>query len=80
MVTAPILSYPNDFDIFVLDTDASNHAIGAILSQVQDDVEPVVCYGSYVLILFIRLQVLTPSRSQQPDMAFVFQIPGRTIG
>ena len=49
MVTAPILSYPNASDMFVLDTDASNHAIGAVLSQVQDDVERVVCYGSYVL-------------------------------
>ena len=49
MVTAPILSYPNASDMFVLDTDASNHAIGAVLSQVQDDIERVVCYGSYVL-------------------------------
>ena len=43
MITAPILSYPNASDIFVLDTDASNHAIGAVLSQVLDDVERVVC-------------------------------------
>ena len=33
-----------------------------------------------VLILFVRSQFLTPNRSQQPDMAFAFQIPGRTIG
>ena len=49
MVTAPILSYPNASDMFMLDTDTSNYAIGAILSQLQNDVKQVVCYGSYVL-------------------------------
>ena len=33
-----------------------------------------------VLILFARLQVLDLNRSQHPDMAFAFQVPGRTIG
>ena len=34
---------------FVLDTDASDKAIGAVLSQVQDGKERVVAYGSFVL-------------------------------
>ena len=59
MVTAAILSYPNASDMFVLDTDASNHAIGAVLSQLQDDVERVVCYGSYVLTLEQRRYCVT---------------------
>lgn len=28
-----LLSYPNLDDAFILDTDAGNHAIGAVLSQ-----------------------------------------------
>ena len=52
MVTAAILSYPNA-------SDTSNHAIGAILSQLQDDVERVVCYGSYVLTLEQRRYCVT---------------------
>ena len=49
LISAPILSYPNAEDVFVLDTDASGHAIGAVLSQIQNDCEKVICYGSYVL-------------------------------
>ena len=49
MISAPILGYPNSEDTFVLDTDASNYSIGAVLSQIQDGHERVICYGSYVL-------------------------------
>ena len=49
MLSAPILSYPNAHDTFILDTDASGQAIGAVLSQVQDEAEKVICYRSYVL-------------------------------
>ena len=41
-----ILTYPNDQDKFILDTDASDKAMGAVLSQVQVEVERVVAYGS----------------------------------
>ncbi|KAL6419492.1 hypothetical protein ACFW04_011368 [Cataglyphis niger] len=34
---------------FILDTDASNHGIGAVLSQIQDGVERVIAYYSHVL-------------------------------
>ncbi|XP_078458809.1 uncharacterized protein LOC144723905 [Lampetra planeri] len=41
--------YP-DFSLpFILDMDASDTGIGAVLSQVKDDVERWVAYGSYVL-------------------------------
>ena len=46
---APLLVYPKEGGGFVLDTDASDKAIGAVLSQVQDGKEMVVAYGSFVM-------------------------------
>ena len=46
---APLLVYPKEGGGFVLDTDASDKAIGVVLSQVQDGKERVVAYGSFVL-------------------------------
>ena len=48
---APVLAYPNSQDTLILDTDASDKAIGAELLQVQDGVEKVICYGSLSLTL-----------------------------
>ena len=46
LLTSPILGYP-DFKIpFVLHTDASDTAAGAILSQFQNDQENVIAYWS----------------------------------
>jgi len=49
LTTSPILAMPTDDGEFILDTDASGHAIGAVLSQVQDGVERVVAYASRTL-------------------------------
>ncbi len=49
LMSAPILAFPNNTDMFILDCDASNRAIGAELIQVQDGMERVVGYSSYVL-------------------------------
>lgn len=49
LISAPILSFPNDTDPFVLDTDASNCGVGAVLSQVQDGQERVIEYFSKTL-------------------------------
>ena len=49
LVTAPVLSYPNPKDLFILDTDASDQAIGAELVQVQEGKEKVIGYASFVL-------------------------------
>lgn len=51
LVTAPILGYPSQDseDMYVLDTDASNCHIGAVLSQIQSGKETVLAYGSKVL-------------------------------
>lgn len=49
LTTAPILGLPNDEDEFILDTDASEFAIGAVLSQKQKGMEVVLAYGSRLL-------------------------------
>ena len=46
LTEAPILTLPRDQGMFILDTDASNHGIGAVLSQIQDGEERVVSYAS----------------------------------
>ena len=51
LTKAPILAFPNDDDLFILDTDASDIAIGGVLSQRQQGVEKVISYGSFVLLL-----------------------------
>ena len=39
LTEAPVLAYPIDVARFILDTDASNYAMGAVLSQLQKDDE-----------------------------------------
>ena len=46
---APILSHPRSEGQYILDTDASNEGIEAVLSQIQDDEEKVIAYGSKTL-------------------------------
>lgn len=49
LITAPILAYPQLGVEFILDTDASNYGIGAVLSQEDDGKERVVAYASRTL-------------------------------
>ncbi|XP_067667689.1 uncharacterized protein [Haliotis asinina] len=49
LISAPILAYPSHTELFILDTDASNFAMGAVLSQVQDGSEKVIAYASKTL-------------------------------
>jgi len=50
LITAPVLAYPQaEGSEFILDTDASAYAIGAVLSQVQDGKGRVIAYGSRCL-------------------------------
>ena len=49
LVSAPILQYPDPQQPFILDTDASAHGIGAVLSQLFGGEERVVAYYSRAL-------------------------------
>ena len=50
LINAPTLGFPNDTDDFILDTDASDKGIGAVLSQVDSaGTERVISYGSLTL-------------------------------
>ena len=49
LISAPILTYPHAEKQFILDTDVSNLGIGAVLSQIVDDKESVIAYGSWSL-------------------------------
>ena len=46
LAEAPMLGYPMDRGDFILDTDASDVGMGAVLSQIQDGVERVISYFS----------------------------------
>jgi len=46
LVGADVLALPTDEGTFILDCDASDKAIGAVLSQIQDGEERPVCYAS----------------------------------
>ena len=49
LVSAPILTYPDIEQDFILDTDASGVGIGAILSQKQNGQDKVITYFSKAL-------------------------------
>ena len=49
LMTEPVLSHPQPDGEFILDTDASNYAIGGALYQIQDNEERVIFYASKTL-------------------------------
>lgn len=46
LISTKVLAYPTRTDKFIIDTDASNFGMGAVLSQVQNGEERVIAYGS----------------------------------
>ena len=49
LVNSPILAYPSVGTPYILDTDSSQTAVGAVLSQVQEGQERVIAYFSKAL-------------------------------
>jgi hypothetical protein len=49
LVSSPILAHPDFSKKFILDTDASNEAIGAVLSQEIDGKEKPIAFASRTL-------------------------------
>ena len=47
LTSAPVLTLPNAQDTFRLDTDASDYAVGAALSQVQKGQERAIAFASF---------------------------------
>ena len=61
-----MLGYPRPEGKLILDTDASSHAVGAVLSQEQDGVERVLAYYSQTLKRAER-QYCTPVLCHQKE-------------
>jgi hypothetical protein len=49
LCTAPILSYPQPRERFLVDTDSSNVGIEGVISQVQEEQERVIAYYNKTL-------------------------------
>ena len=49
LTSLPVLALPNSTDPLILDIDALNMGIGAMMSQVQKEKERVIVYFNYVL-------------------------------
>lgn len=48
-MSAQVLAYPRTKELLLLDTDASNVGVGAVLSQVHDGEEIFIAYYSHAL-------------------------------
>ena len=46
LTSPPVMAFPLPEALFILDTDASNFSIGAVLSQLQNGEERVISYAS----------------------------------
>lgn len=49
LINSPVLAFQKCSGTFVLDCDASSHALGGVLSQLQDGEEKVIAYASRTL-------------------------------
>ena len=66
LTTAPVLAYPDvNGGEFILDCDASNFGIGAVLSQIQDGAEKVISYSSRTLSEAEQMYCVTKKKCWQ---------------
>jgi len=49
LISSSVFSFPTEEGEFILDTDMSNHGLGAVLFQKQEGQEKVIAYFSQVL-------------------------------
>ena len=63
LTNPPLLAYPRFEEKFILDTDASDTGIGGVLSQLHDENERVIGYGSRTLTKPERRYSTTRGRS-----------------
>ena len=49
LISPDVMAFPTDDGQFILDSDASDETIGAVLMQIQSGVEKVIAYGSQTL-------------------------------
>ena len=68
LLQAPILGFPTEAELFVLDMDASLFAVGGILNQIQGDREVVIAYASKSLRQSQRQNCTTP---REMRLAFI---------
>ena len=54
LMTAPVMAYPTDKDEYILDTEASDLAIGGTLIQVQYGIKKTIAYGGRTLNKAVR--------------------------
>ena len=73
LTSAPVLTMPNGQDAFILDTDASNEAIGAELLQVQDGQERVIMYYGSISLSSEQRRYCVTRRDLQAVMKFTRQ-------
>ena len=59
LISSPVMAYPSSSATFILDTDASNVGIGAVLSQNIAGEERVIAYGSRILTKTERQYCIT---------------------
>ena len=78
LMDAPILAFPTETGLYVLDTDTRNFGLGGVLSQVQNNQERMVAYCSRALRPSQRRYCTTKREMQWPcvsssDLTYVVQ-------
>ena len=66
------MSYPREEGQFILDTDASGFAIGAVLSQIKTDIETVL--SRFVRVLNIQMPMACLDRTVEVKSVFMMGV------